>query len=119
VGHEGAQRLIDYAAKHAIPITATAEKPYSMDRNLFHISYEGGILEDPWREPDEAMFLLTTRPRRRRISRVRRGRLRARRAGRRGRQSPGPGRAARRKLNALAASTASVASTSSRTATSA
>jgi argininosuccinate synthase len=48
-----------YAQKHAIPVTATLKKPYSMDRNLLHVSYEGGILEDPWREPDEAMFILT------------------------------------------------------------
>lgn len=53
---------IAYAEKHGIPITVTAEKPYSMDRNLFHISYEGGILEDPWREPDREMFLLTRDP---------------------------------------------------------
>lgn len=53
---------IAYAQKHGIPITVTAEKPYSMDRNLFHISYEGGILEDPWREPDREMFLLTRDP---------------------------------------------------------
>jgi len=51
-----------YAQKHGIPVTATLKKPYSMDRNLFHISYEGGILEDPWRAPDEAMFILTTSP---------------------------------------------------------
>ena len=38
----------------------SAEKPYSVDRNMLHTSYEGGILEDPWREPDEAMFLVTT-----------------------------------------------------------
>jgi argininosuccinate synthase len=50
---------IAYAEKHGIPVTATAEKPYSTDRNLFHISYEGGILEDPWREPTADMFLLT------------------------------------------------------------
>src|SRR5262249_24467648 len=50
---------IAYAEKQNIPITATAEKPYSTDRNLFHISYEGGILEDPWREPTADMFLLT------------------------------------------------------------
>ncbi len=50
---------IDYCEKHKIPITATKEKPYSMDRNLLHISYEGGLLEDPWRAPDESMFLLT------------------------------------------------------------
>ncbi len=48
-----------YAQKYGIPVTATVKKPYSMDRNLLHVSYEGGILEDPWREPDEDMFLLT------------------------------------------------------------
>jgi argininosuccinate synthase len=53
-----------YAQKHGIPVTATLKKPYSMDRNLMHVSYEGGILEDPWREPDEAMFLLTRAPER-------------------------------------------------------
>jgi argininosuccinate synthase len=53
---------IAYAEKHQIPITVSAAKPYSMDRNLFHISYEGGILEDPWREPEKDMFLLTRDP---------------------------------------------------------
>jgi argininosuccinate synthase len=53
---------IAYAQKHGIPITASLEKPYSIDRNLMHISYEGGILEDPWRAPDEAMFVLTRSP---------------------------------------------------------
>jgi argininosuccinate synthase len=53
---------IDYCAKNGIPTTATAEKSYSMDRNLMHISYEGGILEDPWHAPDEDMFLTTTAP---------------------------------------------------------
>jgi argininosuccinate synthase len=48
-----------YAQKHGIPVTATLKKPYSMDRNLLHVSYEGGILEDPWREPEESMFILT------------------------------------------------------------
>jgi argininosuccinate synthase len=48
-----------YAQKYAIPVTATLKKPYSMDRNLMHVSFEGGILEDPWREPDESMFILT------------------------------------------------------------
>src|SRR5207237_37690 len=43
--------LIEFARKHDIPVPVTAERPYSMDRNLFHISYEGGILEDPWAEP--------------------------------------------------------------------
>ena len=50
---------IDYAQARGIPVGATKEKPYSTDRNLFHISYEGGILEDPWREPDPSMFLIT------------------------------------------------------------
>jgi argininosuccinate synthase len=56
------QSLIDYARKRKIPVTATKAKPYSMDRNLFHISYEGGVLEDPWSEPPEEMFLLTLSP---------------------------------------------------------
>jgi argininosuccinate synthase len=55
---------IAYARRHGIPVSATLEKPYSIDRNLMHASYEGGILEDPWREPDEAMFLLTRSPER-------------------------------------------------------
>jgi argininosuccinate synthase len=50
---------IAYAQKYGIPVTATLAKPYSMDRNLMHVSYEGGILEDPWRAPDESMFILT------------------------------------------------------------
>ncbi|MBI5894416.1 MAG: argininosuccinate synthase, partial [Deltaproteobacteria bacterium] len=54
--------LIDYAEKHSIPVTATKAKPYSSDRNLFHISFEGGILEDPWAEPPEDMFVLTLSP---------------------------------------------------------
>lgn len=53
---------IAYAKEHGIPISVSAEKPYSIDRNLFHVSYEGGILEDPWREPDREMFLLTRDP---------------------------------------------------------
>ncbi len=54
--------MMAYAAKHGIPVPATPERPYSMDRNLFHISYEGGMLEDPWVEPPEKMFLLTVPP---------------------------------------------------------
>ncbi|MDJ0851092.1 MAG: argininosuccinate synthase [Myxococcota bacterium] len=50
---------IAYAQKHGIPITATLKKPYSMDRNLMHISFEGGELEDPWNAPREEMFVLT------------------------------------------------------------
>jgi argininosuccinate synthase len=48
--------LIDYARRHGIPIPVTKAKPYSTDRNLFHISYEGGILEDPWKEPPPDMY---------------------------------------------------------------
>nr|EDZ40013.1 MAG: Argininosuccinate synthase [Leptospirillum sp. Group II '5-way CG'] len=54
--------LINYAKKHAIPIQATLEKPYSIDRNLFHTSYEGGILEDPWIAPPKEIFTLTKDP---------------------------------------------------------
>ncbi|MFW5876821.1 MAG: argininosuccinate synthase [Myxococcota bacterium] len=53
---------IEYAKKHRIPIEVTPEKPYSMDANLFHISYEGGVLEDPWNEPDAGMFRWTRDP---------------------------------------------------------
>ncbi|HMJ10001.1 MAG TPA: argininosuccinate synthase, partial [Polyangiaceae bacterium] len=53
---------IEYAQRHGIPITASAEKPYSMDRNLLHLSFEGGILEDPWAEPPKNMFILTRAP---------------------------------------------------------
>jgi argininosuccinate synthase len=59
---KGRSDLIAYAKEHAIPITVTAEKPYSTDRNLMHISYEGGILEDPWAAPPENIFLLTRSP---------------------------------------------------------
>jgi len=58
----GRQQLIDYAREHGIPVEATTEKPYSVDRNLLHTSYEGGVLEDPWREPDPGMFQLTRDP---------------------------------------------------------
>lgn len=58
----GRAEMIEYAEKHGIQVTATRAKPYSMDRNLFHISYEGGVLEDPWAEPDPSMFLLTRDP---------------------------------------------------------
>jgi len=54
--------LIEFAKKHGIPVPVTKEKPYSSDRNLLHISYEGGILEDPWSEPPEDMFVLTVSP---------------------------------------------------------
>jgi argininosuccinate synthase len=54
--------LIAYARENRIPIPVTKEKPYSSDRNLLHISFEGGILEDPWAAPPEDMFLLSASP---------------------------------------------------------
>lgn len=51
--------LIDYAKKSGIPISTTLKKPYSMDRNLLHISFEGGILEDPWAEAPEDLTVMT------------------------------------------------------------
>lgn len=56
------ESMIDYAQKYKIPIPLTKKKPYSSDRNLLHISHEGGILEDTWAEPPENMFVLTTSP---------------------------------------------------------
>jgi argininosuccinate synthase len=61
-GFKSRSDLIAYAERHEIPVTATKEKPYSMDRNLMHISYEGGILEDPWAEPPANIFILTQSP---------------------------------------------------------
>jgi argininosuccinate synthase len=55
-------QLFDYAEKHNIPVPVTVKKPYSMDRNILHISYEGGVLEDPYYEPDEDMFIMTKSP---------------------------------------------------------
>ncbi len=55
--------LMDFAEAHDIPVPTTPSKPYSTDRNLLHISYEGGILEDPWKTPDEDMFILSVSPR--------------------------------------------------------
>jgi len=52
------QSLIKYASKQNIPVPVTKAKPFSTDRNLFHISYEGGILEDPWAEPPKDMFTM-------------------------------------------------------------
>ncbi len=56
------QALMDYARKHGIRVAVTQEKPYSMDRNLLHVSYEGGILEDPWKTPPEDMFTMSVSP---------------------------------------------------------
>lgn len=56
------ESLVKYAKKHGISVPVTKKKPYSTDPNLFHISYEGGILEDPWAEPPEDMFAMTVSP---------------------------------------------------------
>ena len=56
------RELIEYADLHGIPVTATKAKPYSTDPNLFHISYEGGILEDPWESPPDEIFQMTVAP---------------------------------------------------------
>src|SRR6266567_374261 len=61
---KGRTDLIAYAEAHGIPISATIDKPYSTDRNLMHVSYEGGILEDPWAEPPENIFQMTASPER-------------------------------------------------------
>jgi len=55
---KGREDLFAYAEKRKIPVTATKSKPFSTDRNLLHISYEGGILEDPWKESTEDMYTL-------------------------------------------------------------
>ena len=55
-------KLMAYAEQHNIPIPVTKEKPYSSDENLLHISFEGGILENPWNEPEASMFKLTVAP---------------------------------------------------------
>ncbi|MDR0993248.1 MAG: argininosuccinate synthase [Verrucomicrobiota bacterium] len=62
----GRQEMIDYCVKNHINVQASAKKPYSMDRNLLHISYEAGMLEDPWFDAfspkNKDMFLLTRAP---------------------------------------------------------
>ncbi len=58
----GRADCIAYAERHGIPVPVTIEKPYSMDANLLHISYEGGVLEDPWASPPEDMFRMTVSP---------------------------------------------------------
>ncbi len=59
---KGRMDLMAYAAARGIPVPTTKESPYSMDANLFHISYEGGILEDPWESSPPGMFRMTTDP---------------------------------------------------------
>lgn len=58
----GRRELVEYAMARGIPVGTTEEPPFSMDANLFHISYEGGVLEDPWAGPPEGMFRMTTDP---------------------------------------------------------
>lgn len=58
----GRADLVEYAAAKGIPVPVTAEKPYSTDANLLHVSYEGGELEDPWASPRPGMFRMTTDP---------------------------------------------------------
>jgi argininosuccinate synthase len=53
---------LEYAAKHNVPVTATVKSIYSRDSNLMHLSHEGGLLEDPWNEPDEAMYQISASP---------------------------------------------------------
>ena len=53
---------IDYAEKHNIPIPVTKKRPYSMDRNMWHLSHEGADLEDPWNEPKEDLYMILTSP---------------------------------------------------------
>ena len=59
---QGRADCVAYAKEHGIPVPVTKEKPYSSDANLLHISFEGGILEDPWAEPPADMFVLTNSP---------------------------------------------------------
>ena len=54
--------MMEFAEKHGIEVPTTVKKPYSCDRNLLHLSFEGGILEDPWNEPSKDMFILTVDP---------------------------------------------------------
>jgi argininosuccinate synthase len=58
----GREDLMEYARSKNIPVPVTKEKPYSSDRNLLHISFEGGILEDTWREPPQDMFVMSVSP---------------------------------------------------------
>ena len=53
---------IAYAQAHGVPVTATHKSIYSRDRNLWHLSHEGGLLEDPWLEPEEDMYMLSVSP---------------------------------------------------------
>ncbi len=58
----GRKDALEYAAEYNVPVAATEKSIYSRDRNLWHMSHEGGLLEDPWNEPEEVMYTLTTAP---------------------------------------------------------
>ncbi len=60
---QGRDDMIDFAKAQGIPVSATKRKPYSTDENMFHISYESGILEDPWAAPPDDMYQMTVDPR--------------------------------------------------------
>jgi argininosuccinate synthase len=59
---QGRADLVAYATERGIPVPVTPDKPFSMDANVLHISYEGGVLEDPWAAPPSGMFRMTTDP---------------------------------------------------------
>jgi len=61
-GLTGREKAMEYAARHGIPVKQTAKEPWSTDRNLLHISFESGILEDPWREPPAGTYVMTVPP---------------------------------------------------------
>jgi argininosuccinate synthase len=61
-GLTGREKAMEYAAKHGIPVKQTAKEPWSTDRNLLHISFESGLLEDPWREPPAGTYVMTVPP---------------------------------------------------------
>lgn len=60
--YKGRSDLVAYAERYEIPMDAAPKPEYSMDANLMHVSYEGGVLEDPWAGPPEGMFRMTTDP---------------------------------------------------------
>ena len=59
---KGRADLVAFAAERGIPVPVTPERPFSMDANVLHVSYEGGVLEDPWAPPPPGMFRMTTDP---------------------------------------------------------
>ncbi|MBI2882170.1 MAG: argininosuccinate synthase [Candidatus Tectomicrobia bacterium] len=61
-GFKGREDLVAYAKSHGIPVPVTKKKPYSTDRNLLHTSFEGGILEDPWAEAPEDVYVMSVSP---------------------------------------------------------